>query len=412
MPEAARVRAPRLWLSAVVVLLVGIGMWLVVSHWLWPTTVPAGLRLPRLDPAHFFSHAFLVRSASYERFLDVDSLLTEVTLLGVLVVYARRGHRLMRESAAGPIGTGMLLGMLAFAIVWLAELPFGLTAVWWERRHGISHQGYIAWVVQSFSALGGRFAFISLALLIAMGLARLLRGWWWVAAAPAFGALALLSAFLTIYLIPSVHPLRDPVLLAEARALERVEGVSATKVEVQDVSRFTTAPNAEAVGFGSTSRVILWDTLVNGGFTRRQVRSVIAHELTHVSRRHVLKGVGWFALFLIPITLMIALATARHGGMGRPEAVPVALLVFVAASLALTPIHNVISRRMEAEADWGSLRATHDPAGARGLMLKLARTSLSNPDPPVLSYVMEADHPTIMQRLAMIDAWEGRLRRP
>ena len=45
-----------------------------------------------------------------------------------LWLYARRGAGLARESSAGPIGTGMLLGMLGLGIVWLVHLPFGLAA--------------------------------------------------------------------------------------------------------------------------------------------------------------------------------------------------------------------------------------------------------------------------------------------
>lgn len=407
-----RARAPRWLAHLVAAVLLGAALWLVASRWLLPTAVPAGLRLPHLSPAHFFSRAFLSRSATYERFLTVDALLAELTLLAVLCVYALRGHRLMRESAAGPIGTGMLLGMLGFAIVWIAEIPFGLAAVWWERRYGVSHQGYVAWIGQSFAALGGRFLFVSLALLIAMGLARLLRSWWWLAAAPAFAGLALLSAFLTIYLTPSIHPLHDRALSAEARALARTEGAPPTKVEVQEVSRFTTAPNAETVGFGPTRRVILWDTLLHGGFSRAEIRAVIAHELGHVSHDDVLKGVSWLALFLIPLGALVALATAPRGGMARPEAVPVALLVLVLATLLLAPLRNVISRRVEAAADWASLSATAEPAASRALMRRLATTSLSDPNPPAWAYVLYADHPTIMQRIAMVDAWQSRSHRP
>jgi STE24 endopeptidase len=407
----ARARRARLAVGAVAAALLGAALWVVAERVLLPTTVPSNLHLPRVAPSGSFGRSYLERSASFERFLAIDALLAELTLIAVLVAYALRGHRLMRESAAGPIGTGMMLGMLGFAIVWIAELPFGLAAVWWERRHGISHQGYVDWVIESFIALGGRFLFVSLALLIAMGLARLLRGWWWIAAVPAFAGLVLLSAFLTVYLIPSTHPLADRALLAEARALARVEGVPGTKFEVQRVSRYTTAPNAEAVGFGSTRSVILWDTLLHGGFSRRELRAVIAHELGHISDDHVLKGVGWLALFLIPIAALIALATQRRGGMARPEAVPVALLVLIVLMLALAPLRNVLSRRVEAEADWAALQATHDPAAQRGLLRGLARESLANPSPPTWSYVLFATHPTIVQRIAMADAWE-RAGRP
>src|SRR5207244_9941350 len=105
----------------------------------------------------------------------------------------------------------------------------------------------------------------------AMGLAGVLRRWWWAAAAPVFVGLALLSTFLSIYLIPDTGPLRNSAIAADVAALARAEGVPGTKVVVQRVARFTTAPNAESVGFGPTRRVILWDTLLDGRCRRRQV---------------------------------------------------------------------------------------------------------------------------------------------
>ncbi len=93
--------------------------------------------------------------------------------------------------------------------------------------------------------------------------------------------------------------------------------------------------------------------------------------------------------------------------MGRPEAVPVALLVFVLIQLLFTPLMNVVSRREEAEADWSALGATHDPAAARALFRNLAITSHADPDPPTWSYVIGENHPTIMQRIAMVRAWEA-----
>jgi STE24 endopeptidase len=385
--------------------ILGAALWALAAHALWHSTVPSGLHLPAVDPSSFFSPAFLGRSRSYERLLDIDHLLGEIALLIVLAVYARRGEGLMRESAAGRIGTGMMLGMLGFAFVWLAEIPFGLVAVWWERRHGVSHEGYVESVISGFLGLGGEFLFVSFALLIAMGLAGLSRRWWWVVAAPLFAALALLSSYLSIYLVPNTEPLKDPATAADMRSLARTEGIPGTRAEVQEVHRFTTAPNAESVGFGATRRVILWDTLLDGRFDRREVRAVIAHELGHLAHHHTVKRVGWLILFLIPATAIVALATARMGGLGRPEAVPLALLVFVALQLLTGPLTNIVSRREEAEADWSSLRATRDPQAATGLFVHLSSTSLANPDPPTWSYVLYADHPTIVQRIAMVEAW-------
>ena len=82
--------------------------------------------------------------ASYEAFLRVDQLLATLATLVALGLYAARGARFARESAAGRIGTGMLLGMLGLGFVWLAQFPFGLAALWWERKHDISNQGYVS----------------------------------------------------------------------------------------------------------------------------------------------------------------------------------------------------------------------------------------------------------------------------
>ena len=58
------------------------------------------------------------------------------------------GRGFARESAAGPIGTGMLLGMLGLGIVWLVELPFTLLDVWWARRHDLTESGYLDWAFE------------------------------------------------------------------------------------------------------------------------------------------------------------------------------------------------------------------------------------------------------------------------
>ena len=118
MPEAA----PRWWsLRAMFVLIAGAAAWVWAAHALWTSTETAPITGPHLEASRFFSSAFLERSATYSRFLEIESLLGMVTLLIVLALYALRGHRLMRESAAGRIGTGMLLGMLGFGVVWLAS---------------------------------------------------------------------------------------------------------------------------------------------------------------------------------------------------------------------------------------------------------------------------------------------------
>src|SRR5262249_17395232 len=119
-----------------------------------------------------------------------------------------------------------------------------------------------------------------------------------------------------------------------------------------------------------------------------------------------LRGVAWFALFLIPATALIAFFTRKRGGLARPEAVPVALLVLVVLQLLATPFFNVVSRRIEAAADWAALNAAHEPATDRPVQRRLATPSLSDPEPPGWTVALFGTHPTTMQRIAMAYAWE------
>jgi STE24 endopeptidase len=204
------------------------------------------------------------------------------------------------------------------------------------------------------------------------------------------------------------HPLENGQLRAEVRALEQREGVTGTPVHVQNVSSYTNEANAYANGIGPSANVILWDTLLDGRFTPGEVRMVLAHELGHVAHRHILKGLGWTALFVAPILWLVTLVARRRGGIGDPAALPFALLALVVLSFLAAPFENVVSRRYEAEADWSALRATHDAASMRKLFIDFQRTSLQEPNPPTWDYLWLENHPTIAQRIAMAEAWLKR----
>jgi STE24 endopeptidase len=324
--------------------------------------------------------------------------------IAALAVYARWGARWARESAAGPVGTGMLLGMLGFALVWAAQLPLAVVHLWWQRRHGLSRVGYATFVFGDWFSLAGQFLFLCLALAVVMGLARKFHRRWWIAAAPAFVGLALLFAFVDPYLI-GTHRLSDPQLQRIAAHLERQERVGRVPVVVDRIHDVSSLPNAEATGIGPSRRVVLFDTLLDGRFTTGELKIVMAHELGHLARNHIWKDVGWYALFAFPGTFLLALVARRRGGMGEAEAIPLVLLALVVLQLLALPLQNAISRHMEAEADWRALVTTRDPKDAVALFRRFVPTTLDEPSPSTWDYVMEENHPTIVQRIAMAKAY-------
>ena len=94
--------------------------------------------------------------------------------------------------------------------------------------------------------------------------------------------------------------------------------------------------------------------------------------------------------------------------MRNPEAVPLGLLTLIVLSILATPMLNVITRHMEAEADWVALTLTQDPRDAEGLFKQFTYAAHADPSPPTWSYVLMETHPTGLQRIEMARAWQAR----
>jgi STE24 endopeptidase len=223
-----------------------------------------------------------------------------------------------------------------------------------------------------------------------------------------FATIVALLVFVGPYLVPGLERTDDPALQRTYERYARAQGVDDIPLRIEEVSGDTSQANAYAFGVGPSARIVLWDTLLDGRFDQEEVNVVLAHELAHHSSNHLYEAVGWFALFSFPGTLALMLATRRRGGMGEPEAVPLALLVTTVVSLVAAPAQNVVSRHMEQEADWKALETTRDPVAARGLFREFASTSLGDPSPPTWVYLMFQTHPTLAQRVAMAEAWAVR----
>jgi STE24 endopeptidase len=135
---------------------------------------------------------------------------------------------------------------------------------------------------------------------------------------------------------------------------------------------------------------------------------VLAHEFAHLERGHLLKMFGGMAMLALPIAFIVAVVTRRRGGLYEPAAVPLAVFVVMAIVFVLLPMQTAFTRTLETEADWKALETTRDPAAMTGGFRRLARLSLAQPDPPAWDYFLFQDHPSIMQRIEMAQAWKER----
>ncbi|HYM64538.1 MAG TPA: M48 family metalloprotease, partial [Gaiellaceae bacterium] len=294
-----------------------LAVWIVAGALLWRTNVPP-LELPPLESEAFFEAGQLERIDEYRRVtrgLLLGSLALEIAVLGLFVVFAGSLAARMRRVARGAVRTGVGVGLAAVLAVWFAGLPLAAVGHWWGRRYGLSRQGYGGWLADRATQLGIRAVLVAIAVAGVMALARRLGSRWWLAGAPALVSLAVLFVVLQPLVVQPLtnrfQPLADRDLAREIERLAAREGVDIDKVEVADASRRTTTANAYVAGIGPTRRVVLYDTILDGRFPRGEVLAVAAHELAHVGRRHLWKGLAWFALLAVPGVALLARVTER-----------------------------------------------------------------------------------------------------
>jgi STE24 endopeptidase len=386
-------------------LAVAVALWLVCAYFLSRTIVPS-LHLSGLDQHRFFTASELRRAAHFARGEQALFVLSTLAKLAALAVLAWRLPRSVRAIGLGRIATAVVVTMVTLTTLWFTALPFGLANLWWQHHWGLGPFGVGDWLSTQWATLATEAVSALAGIVLVVGLAGRYRRWWLPATAVIAGVTAFFAFVSGWAGAAGGHPLRDSQLRADVTRLERVEHVQGTPVRVQTVSSFTSQANAFTVGFGPSTHVVLWDTLLDGRFSRREVDVVIAHELGHVASRHIVKAIGWSALVALPALYLLELATRRRGGIADPANVPFALLVLFVIVLVFTPIENAVSRRDEAEADWHALNAARDPAAQSALFEEFARTSLEEPDPPLLDYLWLENHPTLMQRIAMAKQWQ------
>jgi STE24 endopeptidase len=206
-------------------------------------------------------------------------------------------------------------------------------------------------------------------------------------------------------------PMKAGPLRSDVFRLAEQEHVHIGDVLVADASRRTTTLNAYVSGFGSTRRVVVYDTLLDG-LPQAQIEMIVAHELGHAKHDDVLLGTtlgalgSAFGIGLLGLVLgsrrVLERADAR--GLADARAVPLVLALAVVGSLLASPVQNTISRAIEARADRTALEATHDPETFIEMQRQLALRSLADPTPPAWSQFWFGSHPTTLQRIGMAES--------
>src|SRR5262249_28305608 len=227
-------------------------------------------------------------------------LLASVAVEGAALAYlVARPPRMLTSLGSRPVA-GAAAGGAALTVGFtLIGLPLSAVSEQRSRNVGMSTQRWggglsdVAKASAISSALTGAGAATAVALI-----RRYPQGWWIPGAAAVVG-FSVLMVFAAPVLIDPIFNKFEPLPTGELRdevlQLARRADVNVGEVYRVDASRRTTATNAYVWGLGATKRVVLYDTLIDG-YPDDQVRSVVAHELSHVVHKDVQRALSWLAI--------------------------------------------------------------------------------------------------------------------
>ena len=205
-------------------------------------------------------------------------------------------------------------------------------------------------------------------------------------------------------------PLADGEMKSRIEALLSRCGFRSSGLFVMDGSKRSSHGNAYFTGFGNNKRIVFFDTLL-ARLAPPEVEAVLAHELGHFRRRHVLKRIVlMFAASLGFLWLLGQLIDAPwfYAGLGVPaQSTALALILFFLVvpvfTFPFTPILSQISRRHEFEAD--AYAATQTEAAALSqTLVKLYEDNAATLTPDPLHSLFYDSHPPAAVRIARLQA--------
>jgi STE24 endopeptidase len=362
----------------------------------------------------YFSREQIDRARAYQRpqrALGMAGMALNGAALALIVrrppSAVRRG---LERAGARPIAGAAAVGAAGSVGFGLLTLPLSAERHRRAVKAGISVQKWPAWFgdVAKASAIGAGLNAGALA--GAMGLLRRFPTRWWLPAAAGSTAISSVFILLSPVLLDPVfnkfERLPDGELRTEVLELAQKAGVEVGDVYRVDASRRTTAANAYVTGLGRTKRVVLYDTLLND-FPPGEVRSVVAHELSHVRHRDVLRALAWLGI-AAPAGLHLVQRLTEwitRDEEPAPATLPAFILALGVVSFAGGLGGNVLSRRVEQRADAFALNLTEDPDSFIELEKRLALKALADPQPPRLLHKLFGTHPDAVERIGYGEAY-------
>ncbi|WP_353153903.1 M48 family metallopeptidase [Pollutimonas bauzanensis] len=326
-------------------------------------------------PAEF---ADRIRLHSHQRAADYTvakmqiAMVERVTEAAVLVGFTLLGGLQFLDLQLGYLIDNEMLRQLALigavlALLGIVGLPFSIWKKFkLEARFGFNRLTPKLFVLDSLKTLALSLLFgIPLVASVLWIMANTGANWvWWAWGIWVAFNLLILWLFPTVIapLFNKFTPLDNPEMAQRIQALAQRCGFSLNGLFVMDGSRRSAHGNAYFTGFGKARRIVFFDTLLTR-LNVNEIEAVLAHELGHFKRKHIIKRMAISFSLALAFTLILGWLSSQVWfyvqlgvvpQLGRPNDALALILFFLVIPVFtfwFTPLASWFSRRDEFQAD-------------------------------------------------------------
>ena len=283
-----------------------------------------------------------------------------------------------------------------------------------EHKYNLSNQSLLKWMWENLKgSLVSLIIGVPIMLLFYFTMNQFGSLWWLPFAIIMFFVSVVLAQIFPVVILPLFHkitPFDNEELKNKIDNLAGDAGIKVENIYKFDMSKNTKKANAALTGLGKTKRIILGDTLIDN-YSNEEIETVIAHELGHYKRKHIIKNMligtasSFLTLFSISYLYESSLQVFGFNSITQIAALPLLALWSMLVGVLQSPIGNILSRKHEYEADEYAVKETGLPDQFVNTLEKMTDQNLGDREPHPFVEWFFYSHPSIKNRVNAIKSF-------
>lgn len=388
------------------------------------TKLPFEFEGTKADPATFLNGRELSLSEEYSKIRNLLFFLSTpfewlFYFLILLFGFSKAFKRWAESSSKYKLlQTAIYLIWLSF-FAFIATLPLSYISYSLSKTYHISTQTFPSWMKDELIDFWINYGTLLIIVSVLYWLMKKsVKRWWfyaWLLSIPFTLFMMFLQPVVIDPLYNDFYPLKNKELETKILTMAKEAQIPAKHVFEVNMAEKTNSLNAYVTGIGSNARIVLWDTTLNK-LTDAQILFIMAHEMCHYVEKHIYFGIAIYLLLsLLGLYLAYRLMNVIIRRWGKelkiPEvrdirSLPLFLLILSMLMFISSPLTNLISRYEETRADRYAINMTKNPEAAITSFQELTRSGLSQVNPPLLVKIFRYDHPSMLDRISMLEEYE------